>query len=64
MMKITKIEIEAWNSHNGRYTYLRRYYTNPGMKHMVRLHPDKVVTYLFKGNHHPIKPGIQHRVRP
>jgi len=64
-MKLTKIVVAVWNRPNGRYTRLRRYYTNPNMDHMVLLYPKEVETYLFKGDtNQAIKPGIHHLTRP
>jgi len=62
-MKLT--EIDFWATPDGHHTLIKRYYTNPAVEHVVLLYPDKVITCLLKGNnHHPIKPGIHHRVRP
>jgi len=64
-MKLTKIDVQAWNSPDGHQTYLSRYYDNPGRENIVLLNPDKVTTSLYKGNtHQPIKPGIHHFTRP
>mgnify|MGYP000532150713 CR=1 FL=1 len=63
MMKLT--QIEAWATPDGRHTRLRRYYDNPGMKHIVALHPHKVVTYLDNDDTpQAFKAGIHHRIRP
>jgi len=65
MMKLTEIEIGAWNQPSGRQTLLTRYYTNPDMRHMVWLNPNEVGTSLVKDNaHQPFKPGIHHLTRP
>jgi len=64
-MKLTEIVVGAWNSPNSQYTYITRHYTNPGMKHMVRLYPNEVETYLYKGDiHQAFEPGIHHMARP
>jgi len=61
-MKLTRIE--AWATPGWR-TFLKRYYDNPGMVHLVLLNPDQVVTYTYKDDiAQPFEPGIQHRVRP
>jgi len=63
MMKLTKITV--WNSPDGQYTYLSRYYDNPNREQIVVLNPDKVSTHLFKGNmNNSIKPGIHLLTRP
>jgi len=65
MMKLTRISVAVWATPNGPYTSLRRHYTNPDMRHMVRLYPTGVETYLFKGDmNQPFEPGIQHLARP
>jgi len=66
MMKLTQIEVAVWATPNGRHTLIKRCYTNPGMEHIVRLNPDKVVTSLYKGSmhHSSFKFGIHHLTKP
>jgi len=62
-MKLTKIGV--WNKQGGHCTYLRRYYDNPAMEHLVTLDPKKVRTYVYiDGILQPINPGILHLARP
>jgi len=62
------IYIEASGGQGGRFTRIRRQYTNPDeslIRHTVRLYPDEVVTYMDKDSmFQAFEQGIHHLVRP